>query len=88
MLIFFLPSLKLITLEIFLDISGSGSGKKSLDLKSLEKKPEALNLLNIYSELTKEKLEKVLDEMAGKEYSLLKKKLRKLNLTRNQFLKI
>jgi tryptophanyl-tRNA synthetase len=45
------------------------------NLKSLEKKPEALNLLNIYSELTKEKLEKVLDEMAGKEYSLLKKKL-------------
>ena len=45
------------------------------NLKSLEKKPEALNLLTIYSELSQNKLEKVLNEMAGKEYSLLKKKL-------------
>jgi tryptophanyl-tRNA synthetase len=45
------------------------------NLKSLEKKPEAFNLLNIYSELSKVKLEKILDEMAGKEYSFLKKKL-------------
>ena len=45
------------------------------DLKLLEKKPEALNLLNIYSELSKSKLEKVLSEMAGKEYSFLKTKL-------------
>ena len=48
------------------------------NLKSLEKKPEALNLLNIYSELSKNKLEKVLNEMAGKEYSFLKKKLAEL----------
>ena len=45
------------------------------NLKSLEKKPEALNLLTIYSDLTKISLEKVLGEMAGKDYSLLKKRL-------------
>ena len=46
------------------------------NLKStLEKKPEALNLLTIYSELSKINLEKVLQEMAGKEYSFLKTKL-------------
>ena len=45
------------------------------NLKLLEKKPEALNLLTIYSHLTKISLEKVLSEMAGKDYSLLKKKL-------------
>ena len=45
------------------------------NLKSLEKKPEALNLLTIYSELTKSNLEKVISDMSGKEYSLLKKKL-------------
>jgi tryptophanyl-tRNA synthetase len=45
------------------------------NLKSLEKKPEALNLLTIYSDLLKINMEKVLNEMAGKEYSFLKKKL-------------
>ena len=45
------------------------------NLKSLEKKPEALNLLTIYSELSKNNLENVLKEMAGKEYSFLKTKL-------------
>ena len=45
------------------------------NLKYLEKKPEALNLLTIYSELSKIKLEKTLREMAGKEYSYLKTKL-------------
>ena len=45
------------------------------DVKSLENKPEALNLLTIYSELTKQNLEKVITEMAGKEYSYLKKNL-------------
>lgn len=45
------------------------------NLKLLEKKPEALNLLTIYSDLTKISLEKVLGEMAGKDYSLLKKRL-------------
>ena len=45
------------------------------DLKSLEKKPEALNLLTIYSEVSKNSMETVLNEMAGKEYSFLKTKL-------------
>ena len=45
------------------------------NLKSLENKPEAFNLINIYSEISKINLEKVLKEMAGKEYSFLKTKL-------------
>jgi tryptophanyl-tRNA synthetase len=45
------------------------------NVKSLEAKPEALNLLTIYSELSKINLENVLNEMAGKEYSFLKNKL-------------
>ncbi len=44
-------------------------------LKELEKKPEALNLINIYSEISKISLDKVLNEMSGKEYSFLKSKL-------------
>ncbi len=42
---------------------------------SLEKKPEALNLLNIFSEVSKIDLKKTLNEMAGKEYSYIKTKL-------------
>jgi tryptophanyl-tRNA synthetase len=45
------------------------------EIKSLEQKPESLNLINIYSELTKSSLEKTISEMAGKDYSYLKKKL-------------
>ena len=45
------------------------------EIKLLENKPEALNLLTIYSELTKSSLEKIILEMAGKEYSFLKTKL-------------
>ncbi len=45
------------------------------NLKSLEQKLEASNLLTIYSNLTNVSIEKVLNEMAGKEYSFLKKKL-------------
>ena len=45
------------------------------NLKALETKPEALNLINIYSELAKISLEKVFNEMSGKEYSFLKTKL-------------
>ena len=48
------------------------------NVNELEKKPEALNLMNIYSEVSKSKLEKVLNEMSGKEYSFLKKKLTEL----------
>ncbi len=45
------------------------------NLKDLEIKPEALNLINIYSEISKESINKVLNEMSGKEYSFLKTKL-------------
>ena len=45
------------------------------NIKLLEKKPEALNLLNIYSEISKVNLEIALKEMAGKDYSFVKTKL-------------
>jgi len=45
------------------------------NLKDLEKKPEAFNLINIYSDLTAGSLEQSLNELKGKEYSYLKKKL-------------
>ena len=45
------------------------------NIKTLKKKPEALNLLTIYSELTQNNLEKVISELSGKEYSVLKTKL-------------
>ncbi len=45
------------------------------NLNELEKKPEAFNLINIYSEISKISIEKVLNEMSGKEYSFLKTKL-------------
>ena len=44
-------------------------------MQVLEKKPEALNLLNIYSEVSKINLEKALKEMAGKDYSFVKNKI-------------
>tara|TARA_B100001057_G_C22734885_1_gene905385 strand:+ start:19 stop:1023 length:1005 start_codon:yes stop_codon:yes gene_type:complete len=48
------------------------------EIKLLANKPEALNLLTIYSELTKNRLEKTISDMAGKEYSFLKTKLAEL----------
>ncbi len=45
------------------------------NLKSLEAKPEALNLLNIYSEISKTKISDSIKELSGKEYSFLKKRL-------------
>ena len=45
------------------------------NIKLLDDKPEALNLINIYSELSKKNLEKTILEIAGKDYSYLKKKL-------------
>ena len=45
------------------------------EINALESKPEALNLLTIYSEITKSSLEKTISEMEGKEYSFLKTKL-------------
>jgi tryptophanyl-tRNA synthetase len=63
--------------EINKKIKKAKSDSESIpdNLKSLEKKPEALNLLTIYSDLSKIKLEKTLNEMAGKEYSFLKTRL-------------
>jgi tryptophanyl-tRNA synthetase len=63
--------------EISKKIKKAKSDSESIpdNLKSLEKKPEALNLLTIYSELSKNNLEKTLQDMAGKEYSFLKTKL-------------
>ena len=63
--------------EILKKIKKAKSDSESIpdNLKSLEKKPEALNLLNIYSEISKINLEKVVKEMAGKEYSFIKTKL-------------
>jgi tryptophanyl-tRNA synthetase len=45
------------------------------NLKDLETKPEALNLINIYSDLTSSSVEQSLNELKGKEYSYLKNKL-------------
>ncbi len=63
--------------EINKKIKKAKSDSESIpeEIKLLENKPEALNLLNIYSELTKSSLDKSISEMAGKEYSYLKKKL-------------
>jgi len=63
--------------EIIKKIKKAKSDSEAIpdNLKSLEKKHEAFNLLNIYSEVSKIKLEKVLKEMSGKEYSFLKNKL-------------
>ena len=44
-------------------------------LKELENKPEALNLISIYSDLTNKSLDQALNELKGKEYSYLKNKL-------------
>ena len=45
------------------------------NLNDLEKKPEAFNLVNIYSDLTNNSMEQALNELSGKEYSYLKNKL-------------
>ena len=45
------------------------------NLKDLETKHEALNLINIYSDLTNSSLEQAVNELKGKEYSYLKNKL-------------
>ena len=43
--------------------------------KELQKKPEALNLLNIFADISNKSLASILDEMSGKEYSYVKTKL-------------
>jgi tryptophanyl-tRNA synthetase len=45
------------------------------NLKDLKNKPEALNLITIYSSLSDRSLDQVLSEVMGKEYSYLKNKL-------------
>ncbi len=66
--------------EIYKKIKKAKSDSDQIpdNLKDLEKKPEALNLINIYSEISKSTLEKVLNEMSGKEYAFLKRKLAEL----------
>ena len=63
--------------EIIKKIKKAKSDSEAIpeNIKLLENKPEALNLLTIYSEITKNKLENVVSEMSGKEYSFLKNKL-------------
>ena len=63
--------------EIFKKIKKAKSDSEPIpeNLSNLEKKPEALNLINIYAEMTKKSLEAALNEVAGKEYSFLKTKL-------------
>ena len=66
--------------EIIKKIKKAKSDSESIpdNLKSLEKKPEAHNLLNIYSEVSEINLEDILEEMAGKDYSFIKTKLAEL----------
>ena len=43
--------------------------------EELKKRPEAFNLLNIFASITKSPLEKIINDMAGKEFSHIKTKL-------------
>ena len=63
--------------EIIKKINKAQSDSSAIpeSLKELEFKPEALNLLNIYTDISKSSLEKTLIEMKGKDYSFLKNKL-------------
>tara|TARA_A100001015_G_scaffold317804_1_gene435740 strand:- start:165 stop:1169 length:1005 start_codon:yes stop_codon:yes gene_type:complete len=63
--------------EIVKKIKKAKSDSDSIpdNIQSLEKKPEALNLLTIYSEISKINIEKTLKEMGGKEYSYIKRRL-------------
>ena len=45
------------------------------NIEDLKERTEALNLLNIYGELTNNSLSKVLKEMSGKDFSFVKSKL-------------
>ena len=63
--------------EIVKKIKKAKSDSDSIpdNLKLLETKPEAKNLLNIYADITKINIDDALKDMAGKEYSYLKNKL-------------
>ncbi len=45
------------------------------NLKDLSLRPEALNLLTIFAEVTEENISEILNEMSGKDFSFVKKKL-------------
>ena len=45
------------------------------NIEELKNRPEALNLLNIYSFITNSDLEKILENMAGKDFSKFKNEL-------------
>ena len=63
--------------EIIKKIKKAKSDTESIpeNIKNLEKKPEAFNLINIYAEMTNKSLEAVLNEVSGRDYSFLKTKL-------------
>jgi|TARA_B100001093_G_scaffold516765_1_gene596325 tryptophanyl-tRNA synthetase len=63
--------------EIIKKIKKAKSDSSSIpdNLKVLSEKPEALNLITIYSSLTDRSLDQVINEVKGKEYSYLKNKL-------------
>jgi tryptophanyl-tRNA synthetase len=63
--------------EIIKKIKKAKSDSSSIpdNLEDLEKKPEALNLINIYSDLSKISFDQALNEVKGKDYSYLKNKL-------------
>ena len=47
----------------------------SEDIKEMEKRPEALNLINIFSDLKNKDLKKTLTDFSGKDFSYFKKEL-------------
>ena len=63
--------------EIIKKIKKAKSDSSSIpdNLKTLAEKPEALNLIAIYASLSDRSLDQALDEVKGKEYSFLKKRL-------------
>jgi len=45
------------------------------NIKDYEKRPEAYNLISIYSDLSSQKIENTINEFVGKDFSFLKDKL-------------
>jgi tryptophanyl-tRNA synthetase len=66
--------------EIIKKIKKAKSDSSSIpdNLKALIEKPEALNLISIYANLSDKSLEQSLNEIKGKDYSYLKNKLSEL----------
>jgi tryptophanyl-tRNA synthetase len=63
--------------EIIKKVKKAKSDSSSIpdNLKALEQKPEALNLITIYASVSNLSLEQALNQVKGKEYSYLKNKL-------------